>query len=49
MDQTNTTVPALVQAATDGDANAPGQIFPLVYKELRRLARNYMTERKAGS
>lgn len=48
MDQTNTTVAALVQAAADGDANAPGQIFPLVYKELRRLARNYMRRERLG-
>jgi len=40
--ETDTPIPALVRAAVQGDALAPRQIFPLIYEELRRLARNYL-------
>lgn len=35
-------VTQLLQAWSDGDAEAPAQLMPLVYTELRRLARNYL-------
>ena len=42
MSESKTTVHALVQAAADGDVNAPSQLFPVIYQELRRVARHYM-------
>ena len=31
-----------------GDADAPGKLMPLVYEELRRLARDYLRRERAG-
>ncbi len=32
----------------DGDAQAVERLFPFVYDELRRLARNYLSKERAG-
>ena len=41
-------VSALLRAWTDGDARALEQLTPIVYDELRRLARHYMKGERAG-
>ena len=41
-------VSALLRAWTDGDARALDQLTPIVYDELRRLARHYMKRERAG-
>ncbi len=38
----------ILQQWSDGDANAVEQLFPFVYDELRRLARNYLTREREG-
>lgn len=35
-------VTAILQAWSDGDTQAPAKLMPLVYEELRRLARDYL-------
>lgn len=35
-------ITAILQAINSGSSNAPEQLLPLVYDELRRLARSYM-------
>jgi RNA polymerase sigma-70 factor (ECF subfamily) len=39
-------VTALLHALNDGDGTAREKLFPLVYTELRRLARNYMRKER---
>jgi RNA polymerase sigma factor (TIGR02999 family) len=41
-------VSRLLRAWSEGDRAALDQLMPLVYDELRRMARNYMTRQKAG-
>lgn len=41
-------VTELLAAAERGDAHAAGQLFPLVYDELRRLAAGKMNDEKPG-
>ena len=41
-------VSALLRAWTDGDQRALGQLTPIVYGELRRLAHNYLKRERAG-
>jgi RNA polymerase sigma factor (TIGR02999 family) len=41
-------VTQLLLAWSGGDAAAFDQLVPLVYRELRRLARNYMAQEKPG-
>jgi RNA polymerase sigma factor (TIGR02999 family) len=41
-------VTRLLQAWSDGDASALDQLVPLVYQELRRLAKYYMVQERAG-
>jgi RNA polymerase sigma factor (TIGR02999 family) len=43
---TETTV--LLRAWAEGDQNAPGQLTPRVYKELRRIAGHFMQDERAG-
>jgi DNA-directed RNA polymerase specialized sigma24 family protein len=38
----------ILHAAQQGDANAPAQLLPLVYEELRRLAAHRMAPEAAG-
>jgi RNA polymerase sigma factor (TIGR02999 family) len=38
----------MLAAAAQGDAAAAGQILPLVYDELRRLAASYLQDERAG-
>jgi hypothetical protein len=38
----------LLRAWSDGDQRALAQLMPIVYKELRRLARHYMRRERAG-
>ena len=47
MIETGTTIPALLRATAHGDAVAPVQLLPLIYDELRRVARNYMRRERA--
>ncbi len=44
----NHPVTTLLEAARSGDANAASQLLPLLYKELRRLARRMLAKRPAG-
>ena len=41
-------VSALLRAWSDGDQRALAQLTPIVYGELRRLARHYMNRERAG-
>lgn len=41
-------VSALLRAWSDGDQHALAQLTPIVYSELRRLARRYMKRERAG-
>lgn len=41
-------VTGLLQAWSDGDRNALDRLTPIVYEELRRLARHYMKGEQAG-
>jgi len=38
----------LLNAVAKGDPRAPGELLPLVYQELRRLARAHMAQERAG-
>jgi RNA polymerase sigma factor (TIGR02999 family) len=42
-------ITVLLRAWGDGDAAALNQLTPLVYDELRRLARRYMRNERAGN
>ena len=42
-------ITALLKAWGSGDAAALDQLTPLVYEELRRLARRYMRNERAGN
>ena len=42
------TVSRLLSRARAGDSDAAGRLFPLVYEELRGLARRRMTDERAG-
>ncbi len=44
----NHPVTTLLEASRSGDANAASQLLPLLYKELRRLARRMLAKRPAG-
>jgi len=41
-------VSTLLRAWSDGDQRALAQLTPIVYDELRRLARHYMRRERAG-
>ena len=41
-------VTRLLHDWSDGDADAPARLMPLVYDELRRLARDYLRRERAG-
>src|SRR5262245_10543411 len=41
-------VSTLLRAWSDGDPRALAQLTPIVYEELRRLARSYMKRERAG-
>jgi RNA polymerase sigma factor (TIGR02999 family) len=41
-------VSKLLRAWSDGDQGAPQKLTPIVYSELRRLARHYMRGERAG-
>ena len=41
-------VTRLLSAWRDGDAAVPSQLMPLVYDELRRLAREYLRHERGG-
>ena len=47
-DATQKSVTQLLVAWGDGDQAALDQLVPLVYKELRRIARNHMARERAG-
>lgn len=38
----------ILQQWSDGDENAVERLFPFVYDELRRLARNYLAKERSG-
>ena len=42
-------ITALIRAWGDGDQKALEQLTPLVYNELRRIARRYMPNRRADN
>jgi RNA polymerase sigma-70 factor (ECF subfamily) len=41
-------VSGLLRAWSQGDSNALDELMPVVYRELQRLARNYMNRERAG-
>ena len=41
-------VTRLLQSWTDGNAQAPEELLPLIYDQLRRIAREYMRRERAG-
>jgi RNA polymerase sigma-70 factor (ECF subfamily) len=41
-------VSGLLRAWSEGDSNALDELIPVVYRELHRLARNYMNRERAG-
>jgi RNA polymerase sigma-70 factor (ECF subfamily) len=41
-------VSGLLRAWSQGDSNALDELIPIVYRELHRLARNYMNRERAG-
>lgn len=43
-----TDVAGILSAIAQGDPSAPGQLLPLIYDELRRLAAQRMTQEKSG-
>ena len=48
MPDSKTEVRRLLEAWRNGDADAPGKLMPLVYDELRRIARRYMAKERIG-
>ena len=42
------TVSLLLRRLNDGDGGALDQLLPLVYDELRRMARRYMRQQQSG-
>ncbi len=46
-DSTSTNVTYILHEWSDGDENAPARLMPLVYDELRRLAREYLQHERA--
>jgi RNA polymerase sigma-70 factor (ECF subfamily) len=48
MDAEKGEVTLLLKAMANGDAEAAGSLFPLVYAELHRLAKAYMRRERAG-
>src|SRR5260370_14826002 len=48
MPDTASRVTHLLEAWRKGDPAAPGKLMPLVYNELRRIARRYMARENAG-
>jgi RNA polymerase sigma-70 factor, ECF subfamily len=49
MRSADTDVSALLRAWSDGDQDALQALTPIVYTELRRLARNYMKRERSGN
>lgn len=47
-DETQHKVTRILHEWSDGDAEAPARLMPLVYDELRRLARRYLQHEKAA-
>ena len=48
METSSQTVSLLLRRLNDGDGGALDQLLPLVYAELRRMARRYMRQQPAG-
>ena len=48
MEQRSETITAMLKAWSSGDEGALEQLTPLVYPELRKIARRYMQREKAG-
>ena len=48
MSNLKTEVGRLLEAWRNGDVDAPGKLMPLVYDELRRIARRYMAKERTG-
>src|SRR5689334_24521126 len=48
MEASSQSVSQLLQRWSDGDSGALDQLTPLVYAELRRMARRYMGQQPAG-
>src|SRR3954471_6467767 len=48
-DKTSQDVTVLLQAWSEGDSSALDQLAPLIYDELRRLAKRYMSREKPGA
>jgi RNA polymerase sigma factor (TIGR02999 family) len=48
VDSTTADVTRILRAWRDGDATAPDRLMPLVYAELRRLARDYLRRERPG-
>ena len=48
MPDSSAEVAGLLEAWRNGDASAPGKLMPLVYDELRRIARRYMAKERTG-
>lgn len=46
MAETDHDITQILQQWSDGDANAVERLFPFVYEELRRLARNYLAKER---
>ena len=42
-------VTMLLQAVADGDSHASGELLPLVYAELQKLARSFMSREASGN
>ena len=49
MEQSGTPLSGLLQAAGQGDRQAAGELLPLVYDELRRLAQAYLAKTPPGN
>src|SRR3954468_20604938 len=48
-DKTSKDVTVLLKAWSEGDSSALDKLAPLIYDELRRLAKRYMSREKPGS
>ena len=48
MPDSKSEVGSLLEAWRNGDVDAPGKLMPLVYDELRRIARRYMAKERTG-
>jgi RNA polymerase sigma factor (TIGR02999 family) len=47
-DALNQTVTRLLHSWTDGNPKAADELFPLIYEQLRRMAREYMRQERGG-